>query len=584
TQYPIPNTQYLTPDTSYPLIAEMRTNLTSPKNLIRPGAMVITALGFALRLYTLASESLWYDELLQLDIAQGPLPSMLPRLQGHAAVPLDYLIAHAWILLGRGEGWVRIPAVMFGTLALPVAYRLGRSLLGRYEGLLLMALLALSPMHVRYSQEVRPYALVVLGVTLAGYAFWQMRRTGRWRYFILLQVGAVVITLAHVFGTAVFGPLLVLAAVDLAVGKDRKRAVKSMAGLLAAGFLSLMILLSLGWGRYIVNNVTGFGGAVVEPEKFTVDPSQKPNLGSGPEVNGSFIKNEIVAPLGAGAASRSLWLFNGLAGLGLVYLLSRKQYRLGLLLILWLVLPVVSIVAFLVYRGTFFASRYIISILPAYLSLVVVGLLALFRWLKRIEFAWLSIGVALIIGASLAGDLGASLNRLYHEQDKEDWRLVGQFIAQNAGPDDAVIAVNAEPTMNWYYPPAWAVPNRYETLESVQAAAAEARRSWVILSLFSSDIDASVKAWLGEGEQGAIRLVLDPEITVYYLGRNATQEQLLEEIQGFALPVDHALYASLARENRRRPAVARRYYQLAIEHAPTGELRAEYRRALDALP
>ena len=51
---------------------------------------------------------------------------------------------------------------------------------------------------------------------------------------------------------------------------------------------------------------------------------------------------------------------------------------------------------------------------------------------------------------------------------------------------------------------------------------------------------------------------------------------LLPEIEGFVLPVDHVLYASLARENRHRPAIARRYYQLAIEHVPDVDTRAEY--------
>jgi uncharacterized membrane protein len=94
----------------------------------RTVALVIVALGFALRLYTLAGESLWYDELLQLDIAQDRLVNIFHRLRGHSAVPLDYLIVHFWIWLGRGEGWVRLPAVFGGTLTLPVAYRLGQAL------------------------------------------------------------------------------------------------------------------------------------------------------------------------------------------------------------------------------------------------------------------------------------------------------------------------------------------------------------------------------------------------------------------------------------------------------------------------
>ena len=71
---------------------------------------------------------------------------------------------------------------------------------------------------------------------------------------------------------------------------------------------------------------------------------------------------------------------------------------------------------------------------------------------------------------------------------------------------------------------------------------------------------------------------------MYYLGQDTDPDQLLKEIQGFALPSNASLYASLARENRRRPDIARQYYQLAIEHAPDEETRTEYQAALNALP
>jgi hypothetical protein len=96
-------------------------------------------------------------------------------------------------------------------------------------------------------------------------------------------------------------------------------------------------------------------------------------------------------------------------------------------------------------------------------------------------------------------------------------------------------------------------------------------------------MDTNIKARLGDGEQGAIRMELDPIITVYYLGDHVDKEQLLQEIQGFALPVDHALYASLAQENRRNPDIARQYYLLAIQHAPDEETRADYQAAMEAL-
>jgi hypothetical protein len=161
---------------------------------------------------------------------------------------------------------------------------------------------------------------------------------------------------------------------------------------------------------------------------------------------------------------------------------------------------------------------------------------------------------------------------------------VTDFIGKNAGPNDAVMAINAESTLNWYYPRATAELNSYDDLASIQAKVAEAERSWVIMSIFTNYLGeegAIIQAWLSE--QGAIRLPLDPLISVYYLGHNTNPDQLLAEIKGMALPVNHILYASLARENRRQPEVARRYLQLAIAQAPSEAVRQQYEADLAAL-
>lgn len=547
-------------------------------------AFLIIAAGFALRLYALGRESLWFDELLQLDIAQGPLAGILPQLPKHTAVPLDYLISHFWILLGRQDAWVRLPAVMFGTLTLPLAYQWGRALFSRSEGLLLLALLTVSPFHVRYSQETRPYALVVLGVILAAYALWQFRATGRRRYLLLLQVGVLVFVLAHLFAVVLFVPFLLWAAADFVFSAERQRAVRSLVALAGTGFAALVLLLLLGYGSAIYYSTREFGKAVTEPEKFSVEAEQKPNQGTGPQVDGLFVQNEILTPLGAGTYEPTLWLFNGLAGLGLLFLLTQKRYELSSLLALWLIIPPVAIVSFLVYRGTFFSPRYIISILPAYLALLTAGLFALPRWLKCAEPGWISKGALIVLCGLVLLASAAGLTGLYVEQKNENWRLVSQFLTQNAQANDAVMAVNAESTLNWYYPPARAEVNSFDTLAAIQAKVAQSRRSWVIVSVFSNylgDEVLKIRAWLGE--QGAIRMVFDPVIDIYYLGPDTNPLQLLEEIQSMALPVDPALYASLARENRRNPAVARRYYELAIEHALDEETRAEYQAALTAL-
>jgi 4-amino-4-deoxy-L-arabinose transferase-like glycosyltransferase len=568
-------------DTMPQPVAPTQSRYQLNKRTLHRLALAVIALGFALRLYTLASESLWYDELLQADIAQGPLLMIFPRLRGHAAVPLDYLISHVWIFLGRGDGWMRIPAVLVGTLTLPLVYPLGRRLLGRTEGLLLMLLLAVAPFHVRYSQEARPYALLVLGAVLAGYGLWRLRATGRWRYVIPLQIGVLVFALAHFFGLAMLGPLVLFAIIDLLFNRQRGPAMQSLVALGAATLLPVAIYLALGWGQTLFFSTRDYGEALAEPEKLTAEA--KPDHGLGPQVDAAFIKYEILAPLVGGGGDISLWYLNILAGLGLVYLWTRRQYKVSLLLLLWLGLPIVIVITFLMFRGAFFASRYIIMVVPAYLMLVAVGLLALPRWLRCAEPRWLSLLALLVLGGFVLADVSADLRRQYQQKNKEDWHLVGDFIARNAGPNDAVIAMRAEPAINWYYPPAWTAPNYYWDLDIIKATAARAERSWIILSIFSSTVDDEVQAWLGVGDNSAIRFDLDPLISVYYYGPGASREQLLEEVRGFVLPVDPAIYASLGWENRQQPAIARRYYQLAIEHAPTDQARAEYQATLETL-
>src|SRR5512145_807112 len=109
--------------------------MTSKKiDLISIG--LLTLLAFALRVYQVGASSLWYDELLQLDVARMPWWQIGPQLERHAAMPLDYYLLHGWINWGQPETWVRFPALFFGVLAVPVVYKLATYLFNRRVGYL----------------------------------------------------------------------------------------------------------------------------------------------------------------------------------------------------------------------------------------------------------------------------------------------------------------------------------------------------------------------------------------------------------------------------------------------------------------
>ncbi|MBI3764784.1 MAG: hypothetical protein HY260_23330, partial [Chloroflexi bacterium] len=95
--------------------------------------LAITLLGFGLRAHDLGAKSFWYDELRQIEVARLPLSEWSGALLAHAARPLDYLITRVILTFTRSEWILRFPALAWGTLTLPLVYRIGRRSLGPRE-------------------------------------------------------------------------------------------------------------------------------------------------------------------------------------------------------------------------------------------------------------------------------------------------------------------------------------------------------------------------------------------------------------------------------------------------------------------
>lgn len=123
-------------------------------------ALVLTAAG--LRLHGLDRESLWVDEYRQVSTYALPFGQMIDssfRLQRQT--PLDYAIGWVVFRIHPSDFAMRLPAAIFGIAAVPVLYLLSRRLFSPQVALVAAAALAVSPLHLQYSQEARPYAIFV---------------------------------------------------------------------------------------------------------------------------------------------------------------------------------------------------------------------------------------------------------------------------------------------------------------------------------------------------------------------------------------------------------------------------------------
>ncbi|MCB0182813.1 MAG: glycosyltransferase family 39 protein, partial [Caldilineaceae bacterium] len=118
-------------------------------------ALILAA--FALRVYHLDTQSLWYDEGVTATLTQRDLAELTTWTARDIQPPLYYYVVAGW---GRLAGWsewsLRFVSAWWGTLLVPLmallAFKLSRN---RTVAIVAALLTAAHPLLVYYSQEAR---------------------------------------------------------------------------------------------------------------------------------------------------------------------------------------------------------------------------------------------------------------------------------------------------------------------------------------------------------------------------------------------------------------------------------------------
>ncbi len=129
----------------------------------RHWSYLILLAAFALRLYRLGLDSLWYDETVSTFLAQQDLVALTRHTAGDIHPPLYYYVLHFW---GQVAGWSQFSfafvSLCFGMLIIALAYRAAREWFNARVALIAALLIAASPYNLWYSQEVRMYTMGAL--------------------------------------------------------------------------------------------------------------------------------------------------------------------------------------------------------------------------------------------------------------------------------------------------------------------------------------------------------------------------------------------------------------------------------------
>lgn len=424
--------------------------------------VLVTLLALGLRLYRLDGQSLWYDEAFSVYLARMDLAEITARTAADIQPPLYYYLLHGWIqLFGDSELSVRSLSVLFGVLTVPLIYALARNLFRwRQAGLLAALLLAVSPLHLWYSQEARMYTLLTfLGVLSGCLLLLAMRaptrgqRIGWWLAYVLASIAAVY---THYFAFFLLAFQAVYLLIAWWAAGFRPRHI--VLGGLAAGVSILLAYLP--WLPPLLT-------------RYAADVSYWPGRLKLPEI----MVDIAVSFVGGESVLESTGLFLA-AGYGLILLLSiasllqkaadsqadpggpingrlPASYGALLFLLLYLLLPPALILA-LSYDSPKFNARYVMISHPAFLLLLAGGLSAL--WQRRPGSQRNIVrGVTSVLSVLfLLGTAAYAVRNIYADPAfaRSDFRSVAEYLGRHVGPDETVVLVSghAFPAFDYYAP------------------------------------------------------------------------------------------------------------------------------------
>ncbi|MCX7766875.1 MAG: glycosyltransferase family 39 protein, partial [Candidatus Sumerlaeia bacterium] len=168
--------------------------------------IVATYLAGKLRLSGLAEKSIWFDESFSILFAREQLAQTLHLCKNDVMPPLYFVLLHFWLRLFPARNmeiaifYPRLLSAIFGILAIPLIYILGKRLFNPAVGILSVLLLTFSPFHLHYSQEIRMYSLFVVLALLEYIVIFDFIHRPSLKNYIFLVFLSVLLIYTHYFG------------------------------------------------------------------------------------------------------------------------------------------------------------------------------------------------------------------------------------------------------------------------------------------------------------------------------------------------------------------------------------------------
>jgi 4-amino-4-deoxy-L-arabinose transferase-like glycosyltransferase len=350
-----------------------------------------------------------------------------------------------------GDATLRVPSAIAGVAAVGVFYAWSSRWLGGTTARVAAVLLALDPLHIHYSQEVRNYSFVFLFAMIACYAFDRFCERARWGNGVAYVLAVAAAALSNFTAAFVFAAHTVIYFVRGGIHRHTVRRWVYVC-------LAVLVLISPWVYRiYTYIDVSDLVTPVMPGEIDTSERLRGETTVTWAAVPYSFYTFSVGFTLGpslrelhedaslsavlsrhAPAVLVVALLFGGAALVGL----RRVDGRVRVELLLYLVLPIAFTLLLNWQNAKAFNARYVLLSLPAFLCIVAAGSRG-----RRGRWPAAACAVVMVV----------SLWHCYYDgrYAKEDVRRATRYIAERLdteGSDGCVLAPTVFQIVERYYP------------------------------------------------------------------------------------------------------------------------------------
>jgi Dolichyl-phosphate-mannose-protein mannosyltransferase len=325
----------------------------SSRVLLGAAALIIVA-GGAIRFAAL-STSIWFDESVSVRDVSGSFGQMLHRVINHEASPPFYFIC-LWLwrqIVGSTAVDLRAMSAVAGTITIALAFYVARRRIGQRAALVLALCVAVSPVLIYYSTEMRMYALLVLITGIGFEAFLRASESPSARRLTVWAVASILALWTQYYAALAIAPEAMLLLAVAWRSRLGSRATVVAVGSVVVGVLPLAYLMA-----YQARHAWAYGGPLVSSTWQKV-PLNIHDTGS---TFGTLAQDVLVGPAGpARALLTALILSIGVVA-GVLALRSPQTTRRHLIRAFCVIAPTLLVVEIVVSAHVLVEGRYLLPL------------------------------------------------------------------------------------------------------------------------------------------------------------------------------------------------------------------------------